>query len=207
MTERQSETLSALMDGELNAVQEQRYLDLLVNNEAERTRWHHYHLIGASLRGETKVGLPLDISAAVAAQIAQEPAHFVAKHKRLNSIALQRWFKPAANVAIAASVALVTVLGVSHYQRIDDGTLIENEHLVRGYQSALQTVPLGVVGNPLSYNAQQSQADTQEPLTTKEQIRLQYQIQAFMLNHQLQLQQQLVVEEENKPEEQEQPPY
>lgn len=190
MTDRQYESLSALMDSELDSQQmNTSSMDDLVRSDDMRTTWQHYHLIGAVMRNETKINMPIDISAAVAAQVADEPITFAPKHGLLRKAALKTWLKPAANLAIAASVALVTVLGVTQYQRIDDGSVAPSAESNRGYQPALQTVPLGVVGNPLSYNATQAQpATAQEHLSAQEQARLQSQVQAFMIDHQLQLQ-------------------
>jgi len=190
MTDRQYEYMSALMDSQLEqqAVNAEN-MDALVRNDEMRMRWQHYHLIGAIMRNETKVAMPLDISAAVAEQVAAEPITFAPKHSLLRKAQLSAWLKPAANIAIAASVALVTVLGVTQYQRIDDGSVIPAQHTSNGYQPALQTVPLGVIGNPLSYNATQVQpASAQEALSVQQQARLQSQVQAFMVDHQLQLQ-------------------
>ncbi|RUO44238.1 hypothetical protein CWE15_03460 [Aliidiomarina taiwanensis] len=184
MTERQYETLSALMDSELDTAQERASLDNLVRDDALRQKWHNYHLIRAAMRNEVKQDMPLDISAAVAAQVANEPIPFAPKHGLARKLALKKWLKPAANMAIAASVALVTVLGVTQYQRIDDGSLPEQAVASPGFQPTLQTVPLGVIGNPVSYNAAQPQTS----LTAQQQARLQSQVQAFMLDHQLQLQ-------------------
>lgn len=184
MTERQYETLSALMDSELNTAQQSSNLDNLVRNDAMRRKWQNYHLIRATMRNEVKVDMPMDISAAVAAQVANEPIPLAPKHGLNRTLALKKWLKPAANMAIAASVALVTVLGVTQYQRIDDGSLPTEVNASSGFQPTLQTVPLGVVGNPVSYNA----AQPETPLTAQQQARLQSQVQAFMLDHQLQLQ-------------------
>lgn len=190
MTENQYEYISALMDAELEQQPvNAENLDALVRNDDMRTRWQHFHLIGAMLRNEAKATMPVDISAAVAEQVAAEPVIIAPKHGLLRKAQLKSWLKPAANIAIAASVALVTVLGVTQYQRIDDGSMAPTEQNSRGFQPALQTVPLGVVGNPLSYNASQPQPSAaQESLSVQQQARLQSQVQAFMVDHQLQLQ-------------------
>jgi|SRR5690554_1954546 len=184
MTERQYENLSALMDSELDTAQELTSLDDLVCDDAMRRKWQNYHLIRATIRREAKTDMPIDISAAVAAHVANEPIPFAPKHGIMRKLALKKWLKPAANMAVAASVALVTVLGVTQYQRIDDGSVAADTANTRGFQPTLQTVPLGVVGNPVSYNAAQPQTS----LTAQQQARLQSQVQAFMLDHQLQLQ-------------------
>ncbi|MCO4320576.1 sigma-E factor negative regulatory protein [Aliidiomarina quisquiliarum] len=207
MTDNQYEYMSALMDSELEQQPvNAENLNALVRNDDMRTRWQHYHLIGAMLRNEAKTAMPMDISAAVAEQVAAEPVIIAPKHGLLRKAQLKSWLKPAANIAIAASVALVTVLGVTQYQRVDDGSMVATEQSSRGFQPALQTVPLGVVGNPLSYNASQAQPTAaQESLSAQQQARLQSQVQAFMVDHQLQLQWHtpMTISEQVKPAEKE----
>lgn len=96
-----NEKLSALMDNELDELEMRRLLASLERDDTLRAAWGRYHLIGAALRREAP--MPADVAARVAAQLASHPAP--AGHARRP---LTRF---AGQVALAASVAAVAILG------------------------------------------------------------------------------------------------
>ena len=107
--ERQGELLSALMDGELEGAEQERALALLRADPALRRRWARYHAARAALTGGA-VHLPSDFAERVSAARAAEPTVLAPRSTRRPQPA---WLRPAAGVAIAASVALIAIGGLS----------------------------------------------------------------------------------------------
>ena len=190
MTDRQNEQLSALLDAHFESESQcSESIENLVRNEDAQSSWFHYQLIGAVMRNEAKVGTRLDISAAVAAQVAREPAMIAPRKNMLAAFRAQQWLKPAANVAVAASVALVTVFRVMQYQRIDDGSAVEGAVERNGHQSVLQTIPMGGTLNPVSFTVQPARSINNDDSAANQERALQRaQLQAYMLDHELRLQ-------------------
>ena len=113
MTEQQQrlkQTLSALADGEANELELQRILRELDGDAAPllRQRWQSYHQQRALMRGERFAAG--DISAAVSAAIAAEPAH---RKSRWNSA-----LGSLSRVAVAASVALFALVAVQQFDGV-----------------------------------------------------------------------------------------
>ena len=105
MSEKSREQVSALMDGE----QEDGSLFVLnaMGKDGEsRETWKRYHLIGETLRGNLPAHIDLQLADRVSAEIEKEPS--------LNTPvqAYPGIMKPLAGFAIAASVAVVAILGV-----------------------------------------------------------------------------------------------
>lgn len=98
------ETLSALVDGETNEWELRRLLREAPEDIDQR--WAAYQTIGTSLRGETQSGVDISaaVSEAVAAEGTKRPAWLVTARK------------PLAQTAVAASVAIVAMLGIQQYQ-------------------------------------------------------------------------------------------
>lgn len=118
MTESQHEALSALLDGELDAEQAEALLEALSRDQALTDAWHRLHRMGDLLRGDVEPGL--DVRAAVRDALADEPAYL------LPAVAAApprpgRWSRYAVGGALAASVALVTVVGLRQWQAADAG--------------------------------------------------------------------------------------
>ncbi len=116
------EWVSAAADGE--AISEQQ-LHQLCDNASLQQHYERYHLIGAALRNELAPKLPADFSASFAARLQQEPVHQLVVHRSffhriqqgMRQAANSEWLKPTAQTAIAASVALMAVLGVQYVQQ------------------------------------------------------------------------------------------
>lgn len=71
MTERNIESLSAYIDGDL---QDEKFLDTLCNDSELQEKWHRYHIIKDGLKQESPAVLHFDISAQVAQALENEPA-------------------------------------------------------------------------------------------------------------------------------------
>jgi len=109
MVDSVKEQISACLDGELP----ERELPLLskrLGHDAElKATLTHYALISETLRTGEAVHLPKDFAATVMARIANEPASQPVK--RFSPRMLQR-LRPAAGIAVAATVAALAVFSV-----------------------------------------------------------------------------------------------
>ncbi|MGB5096355.1 MAG: sigma-E factor negative regulatory protein [Porticoccaceae bacterium] len=94
--------LSALMDGEVGDFELRRTLGQISQDPELRRKWDRYHLAAAAMRGELASAAP-DLSGRIAAALAREPG----PRSRTALRTLGR-------VAVAASVAVLTVVGVRY---------------------------------------------------------------------------------------------
>lgn len=189
------EKVSFLVDTkDLTPEHAQQGVEELLQDQEAQAYWHRLHVSRAILQNELQEGMPIDISQAVAAQIALEPEYTGAIPKETKVLQwLQQMKKPVANLAVAASVACVTVLGVWSYQ--DASMPTDTEQMIQvSSQPLLQTVPLGVVENPVSYDAtaQRTTKTKKDTLSSQKQAAQQAmahkQIQFFIHDHQSQVQ-------------------
>ena len=105
MNENYREQVSALMDGELENDSTSILKELSDNHEYQQV-WCRYHLVGESLRGNLPSHIDLKLADRVSAVIKDEPHVLAPKHM------VTHFFKPVMGFAIAASVAIVAILGV-----------------------------------------------------------------------------------------------
>ena len=105
----EAELLSALMDGELSGPEEARALERLQSDPALQRRWARYHAARAALTGGAG-RLSADFAERVAAVRAGEPVVLAPRALRHGRRA---WLRPVAGIAIAASVALLAIGGLS----------------------------------------------------------------------------------------------
>ncbi|MGB5744254.1 MAG: RseA family anti-sigma factor [Sedimenticolaceae bacterium] len=98
------ELTSALLDGELDrSTQQAAIWANLAADDEERQRFARYRLIGDVMRGESAV-LALQVSSRVREALRVEPA-ILAPPRRA-----RHWLRPAAGLAVAASVATLAVV-------------------------------------------------------------------------------------------------
>lgn len=108
------ERISALVDGEVTNFEARRVAQELMQDDARRDRWSRYHLIGDAMR-EAQPAIPSsDFAASVMAKIAVEemPQVDVAKVVGGSVATNSRWAKPVIGLAIAASVAVVSIVSL-----------------------------------------------------------------------------------------------
>jgi len=105
MSEYSREQLSALLDDELGD-EAGITLKALGNNPGHRQVWSRYNLIGECLRGNLPEHVDPKIADKVRAVIEHEPAILAPDSKT------SRFLKPVMGFAIAASVAVVVILGL-----------------------------------------------------------------------------------------------
>ncbi len=101
------EALSALVDGELEALPRNRVLGRLIEDAELRARWARYHAGRASLEGAEPELIGAGFSERVAAAISAEPA--IVAPDRLRGARRPLRGRPAATIAAAAVVAIVAV--------------------------------------------------------------------------------------------------
>src|SRR4051812_29150731 len=127
--------LSAMFDGELPGVECELIARRLARDEALRSQWSRYSMIGAAVRAERGVALHDRVAWRVQSIIAQEPAYgdgaeigatnartaAVVPAEVLRRAASRRWSRfarPLAGAGIAASVAAAAIL----FLRVQGGT-------------------------------------------------------------------------------------
>lgn len=107
MSEQSREQISALMDGELE-YGAPFILNALRDNQEYREVWHHYHLIGESLRGNLPKHVDMHLADRISRILQNEPAILsTARNTTRNPL-----LKPVIGFAIAASVTVAVILGV-----------------------------------------------------------------------------------------------
>ncbi len=106
MSDKLNESLSALMDGELDELALQRLLGKLDENPQLKKTWARYHAQQDAIKGDLSEFAPLDISAAVSQAIEDVPLM-----QELTETEKKPWYKVVAGLSVAASVAVAVVLG------------------------------------------------------------------------------------------------
>lgn len=115
MNEKHKENLSAFMDGEYeNAPQ---IIEFLENEPELQGVWQRYHLIRDTLHQRLAPGAATDLAQRVSAAIAAEPTVIAPRRPGRR---VQKALKPVAGMAIAASIAVMAVLGVQTLQQTSE---------------------------------------------------------------------------------------
>ncbi|RUO55817.1 sigma-E factor negative regulatory protein [Pseudidiomarina homiensis] len=194
MTDRSYEQLSALLDDAvLDAREREQHLDSLLSDTEAQHAWGRYALIGRIMKNEATSATPVDISASIAAQVAQEPqpSNVVQGRFGKGRQMVQRLLKPTGSVAIAASVALVAVLTVQQTQPVMPEESVE---------PAFVTNPLGG-RSPVSYNTVlESNEPTQAEIAQQRRL-----LQFYLLDHNSQRQLSLQAQQLNEQAQQQAP--
>ncbi|KTD98976.1 sigma-E factor negative regulatory protein [Pseudoalteromonas sp. H71] len=172
-----NESLSALLDGE------QHLADAKIA-EQDVSTFGRYALIGDAMRAQkNNHDIHIDISERVALALESEPVYAdftqskgqsqVADKKEQNNVVSFNWRKPVAQLAIAASVAMFAIVGVSTLPQSDPQ---QNEIPL------LQTTPLTGMASPVSYSSAPALENAEQGLRDLQQQR----IGALVLEHQRQ---------------------
>jgi sigma-E factor negative regulatory protein RseA len=108
--EHMKEKLSALVDNELDELEERRVFTALESDVALRRRWERYHLVRAALHQDVDVVVARDAAEQVARRIQAEPS---------TAVSFQRHHvtRFLGTLAIAASVAAIAITGVQWVQQ------------------------------------------------------------------------------------------
>ena len=163
----QKELLSAYIDGEQVNYE---LTEKLCQNAELQESWENFHTIRSVMRQETTVFLGADFTAKMESLIAAEEiqAAEVTEAQPLpqeveNSPFMQKlkaWFMPMTQVAVAAGVCLVAVLGV---QSFNAKSTVQNA----ADTPVLQTLPFNNGVQEVSYNAPSKDVITAEQLEQK----------------------------------------
>src|SRR5688572_25829901 len=102
-----NESLSCFMDGELH--DHTAILSKLKSCNETKSSWLRYHVIRDTLRDNRSVNLSTDFSSRVMRALESEPVIMSPRFSRYRASFRKHMFKPAAGLAIAASVAAITV--------------------------------------------------------------------------------------------------
>jgi len=128
--EQNNEQLSALLDSALDEQHLQPFMqDLKRDPIADAEASQRYRLMGDVMRDELDQSSFMNISSAVHRAIEQEPSHNEVpvahgKQQGLNlSSLISSWIKPLTGMAVAASVAMVTLLTFNTIQSGDNAEL------------------------------------------------------------------------------------
>jgi sigma-E factor negative regulatory protein RseA len=172
-----NESLSALLDGE------QHLADAKIA-EQDVSTFGRYALIGDAMRAQkNNHDIHINISERVALALESEPvyADFTQSKKQSkvddkpeqNNVVAFNWRKPVAQLAIAASVAMFAIVGVSTLPQSDPQ---QNEIPL------LQPTPLTGMASPVSYSSAPALENAEQGLRELQQQR----IGALVLEHQRQ---------------------
>ncbi|MBE9540395.1 MAG: sigma-E factor negative regulatory protein [Proteobacteria bacterium] len=117
MSERLRESLSAVMDGEANELELERVLSRIGEDDELRQAWVRYNAVRSVNEGGHIANLSLDVSGRVRAAINEGN-----DGQALNKPAglAQRFLKPLASFAVAASVAATVVIGGQQLYQIGE---------------------------------------------------------------------------------------
>jgi sigma-E factor negative regulatory protein RseA len=105
------ESLSALMDGEAEELELRRVLKEIPDSSALRETWHRYQLASSAMKRDLPPRFT-DLSSQISAALDDEPSH----RNQFSTL-----YQTLGKVAIAASVAVVSVLGVQQLQQTGVG--------------------------------------------------------------------------------------
>lgn len=117
MSDQLYEQISAFADGELPEHETELLLKRLEREPELRAALVRYHVIGANVRETaTRTSMVRGGSRSFVARVNAAIAAEGAKHASGPRVRASRWLKPAAGLAVAATVAAVAILGVQWVQ-------------------------------------------------------------------------------------------
>ena len=120
MKEKFNERLSALLDGELESEEQEGLFKAISNNPELRVTWERYHLTRAVIRNELE-GLALPgLANRISDKIRQEPAILTPRWPGITSGNIA---KLAGSLAIAASVAAISIISLQPSDSLEQGQL------------------------------------------------------------------------------------
>lgn len=142
--------LSAMFDDELPKAECELLARRLSRDPQLKARWGRYALISVAVRGERTVRLDSDVARRVAVALASEPGLDQESRvpARARPAAFARWRQAAAGVALAASVAAVSIVflrtqstGTDVPVADQDSAALPPSAVVRSVEPDIYTVP------------------------------------------------------------------
>ncbi|MFT6344104.1 MAG: sigma-E factor negative regulatory protein RseA [Paraglaciecola sp.] len=146
------ENLSALVDGEhiTSSSSNSHILDAVRNDVDLQLKWKSYHLIRDGLRKELPVNIHFDIADKVAQALEAEPAILAPKKTWRDiplAIKIVPFAKQGGQMAIAASVAVVMIIGVQQLNQANVNQPFNAAPPIPGIQGGLSPVSFDQVRN------------------------------------------------------------
>ena len=125
MTDRNKESLSALVDGEADELEIRRILNQLDKDDDLRESWKNYHLMGSLMRDERfdnvdlAQGINQSLDGFTDNKTTDHGAEGAGTEVFNKPQTASPWYKPMTSVAVAASVTLAVLLGVQSIEPND----------------------------------------------------------------------------------------
>lgn len=147
------EKLSSLLDDYRHTDQDQSVLDELQDDVNQQYTLRRYQMIGNVMRNELSDSIDLDFESRVRSLIQQESELQVAKQIEVESGTNSSWlwsmlFKPVAGLAVAATVAVVTISSLQiHSVSQKETTSIASTETSKAKVEQLASTPVRI--NPL----------------------------------------------------------
>ena len=143
MNEMLDSQLSAMFDDELPAAECELVARRLSKDDALQSRWRHYALIGAAVRGERGLALEVDLAAKVRKAVAVESDLAVAGPAVAmpQSRLARRAWQGVAGVGIAAGVAALSVLWMRSQTPVESSQQLVAQ--VQQHPAAVRATPPG----------------------------------------------------------------
>lgn len=139
MSEPMGESLSALLDTEADDLDLQRVLNALGSDDQAVRRWRRYNLISAAMRNELDQFAGVDLSARVRDSLAGEVPVEWRQQAAVAGGRWRAWQRPAASVAVAASVTAAILTGTQIFTAGDEPGF-------QGLGAVAEQFPSGPVG-------------------------------------------------------------
>ncbi|GGB74551.1 anti-sigma factor [Shewanella inventionis] len=180
MLKSSQEWVSAAVDGEAD----DKTLAKLSADVDSHAQWQRYHMIGDTMRGELPEAIDLDFSANIMAAIELEPTIIAPKAQQAEPEQIAPaaktsnvvpFFKQFGQYAIAATVAMVAIVGVQSYNQTNDA---------ESPLPVLTTRPLVGTVSPVSY--QTGSVQNQQNYSNEQVIEQRRRINAYIQDHMLQ---------------------
>ena len=180
MLKSSQEWVSAAVDGEAD----DKTLAKLSADVDSHAQWQRYHMIGDTMRGELPEAIDLDLSANIMAAIELEPTIIAPKAQQAEPEQIAPaaktsnvvpFFKQFGQYAIAATVAMVAIVGVQSYNQTNDA---------ESPLPVLTTRPLVGTVSPVSY--QTGSVQNQQNYSNEQVIEQRRRINAYIQDHMLQ---------------------
>lgn len=181
--------ISALLDEELSSVEQQQCLDHLSQDVNQRETWSRYHLARQAMHNELPEKLDLDLSFRVMQALENEaplktnaqPSERMSdiSHPATAFLQFSGWFRPLGSLALAASVAVVSVWVWNHNV---DNSAAESSPLVQNQSSPIvptsitrvNAVPVSApLGNGTHWRIEQAGQNSA----------VQYKLNDFLIHH------------------------
>jgi negative regulator of sigma E activity len=129
MADQSIESLSALMDGEVEDFELRRTLERMESESELADKWDRYHFARSMMRNEEVSLEKIDISASVMSALSEEEEYHCSESMNGNqkeSIKSAPFWKPLSSMAVAASVTAIVILGVQNNNQDIAPAVVDN---------------------------------------------------------------------------------